>query len=587
MRIRGLVLGIVLSLKAAGSSDAPAVLTEDGWVTGVRQRSASSRALYAYQGIPFAKPPVGDLRFKDPVPSEPWEGVRDGTKLPEPCLQVSFFMFTSGVRVPPEKLLGVEDCLYLNVYTPVDNGPKADLPVMVWIHGGAYFSGSTKEYLPLVILDHDVVLVVIQYRLGVLGFLSTEDSVIPGNFGLKDQTLALKWVQRNINNFGGDKTKVTIFGESAGGASVHFHMLSPKSKGLFSRVIMQSGTAISNWAIYEKFRELAEEVGVTMKCPAHQGSQALLSCLQKVDARQLASLFPDFMIWWILPVVFTPRVDGDYLPDEPAKLILEGRYNKVDLLAGHTSEDGALCSMALWSFSHLRIALEENFTLYGPEIISMTVQDKEDKVEVSRQLYQHYLGDDMPLDEDHAEDLTQLFTDIFFAVPHDLVTQQHARHGLTTYRYVFGYRGEVSFSDNFDSEVGKHWVPHVDDLYYIFSGGPLLKPHNRARQLTSTQDLKMRSIMSKMWTNFAATGNPTPDGSLGFTWEPATEDNLHYASLVLPPVMKPDRRQKVREFHASLPTKLNALLNAEVVDGDEARQTPQREEKSHSAQDEL
>ncbi|KAG7153841.1 Venom carboxylesterase-6-like 8, partial [Homarus americanus] len=194
-------------------------------------RSASSRALYAYQGIPFAKPPVGDLRFKDPVPSEPWEGVRDGTKLPEPCLQVSFFMFTSGVRVPPEKLLGVEDCLYLNVYTPVDNGPKADLPVMVWIHGGAYFSGSTKEYLPLVILDHDVVLVVIQYRLGVLGFLSTEDSVIPGNFGLKDQTLALKWVQRNINNFGGDKTKVTIFGESAGGASVHFHMLSPKSKG--------------------------------------------------------------------------------------------------------------------------------------------------------------------------------------------------------------------------------------------------------------------------------------------------------------------------------------------------------------------
>ncbi|KAG7153844.1 putative JHE-like carboxylesterase 1-like [Homarus americanus] len=92
-----------------------------------------------------------------------------------------------------------------------------------------------------------------------------------------------------------------------------------------------------------------------------------------------------------------------------------------------------------------------------------------------------------------------------------------------------------------------------------------------------------------MWTNFAATGNPTPDGSLGFTWEPATEDNLHYASLVLPPVMKPDRRQKVRVFHASLPTKLNALLNAEVVvvDGDEARQTPQREEKSHSAQDEL
>nr|XP_053634423.1 venom carboxylesterase-6-like [Cherax quadricarinatus] len=177
--------------------------------------------------------------------------------------------------------------------------PTSKLPVMVWIHGGGFYSGGASEYLPHVLLNHDVVLVVIQYRLGVFGFLSTEDSVIPGNFGLKDQTLALQWVQRNIHKFGGDKTKVTIFGESAGGASVHFQMLSPKSEGLFSRVIMQSGSALSPWATGFKFRETAEEIGQTMGCPDSQDSQALLDCLQKVDGRRLSSLFQDYFVSYL------------------------------------------------------------------------------------------------------------------------------------------------------------------------------------------------------------------------------------------------------------------------------------------------
>nr|XP_053634373.1 putative inactive carboxylesterase 4 [Cherax quadricarinatus] len=394
---------LVLSLVVA--EDAPLVSTEEGWISGVRQTSTKGRELYAYHSIPFAQPPLNHLRLKDPVPAESWVGVKDGSKMPQPCLQVPLRAATLGQRLSPENFLGSEDCLYLNVYTPADKSPESELPVMVYIHGGAFFGGAANHYSPSALLNHDVVLVIIQYRLGVMGFLSTEDSVIPGNFGLKDQTLALQWVQRNINNFGGDKTKVTIFGESAGGVSVSLQMLAPKAKGLFSRVIMQSGTALAWWGTDFNHREKAEKIGQAFGCPVTSDSQILLECLQKVDGRSLGAKVQDFFVR----------------------------------------------------------------------------------------------------------------------------------------------------------------VPHEDELLYLFQAEELLGPSKYLQQLRTPEDLEMRDIMSKLWTNFATTGNPTPDDSLGFTWEPSTEDNLHYLALNLKPTMEADRRQEVRKFFASLPLKMNNILYPDRV----------------------
>ncbi|KAK7083393.1 hypothetical protein SK128_020036, partial [Halocaridina rubra] len=170
---------------------------------------------HSFESIPFAKPPVGALRFKDPEPADPWVGDLNATLAPPTC--------------PQFIVVGDEDCLYLNVYTPVDSLNQTEsLPVMVYIHGGAFYLGGSyffRGVQPLV--QHNVIMVTINYRLGVLGFLSTEDAAAPGNQGLKDQTLALQWVHDNIAAFGGDPDKITIFGESAGSASVHYQLITP------------------------------------------------------------------------------------------------------------------------------------------------------------------------------------------------------------------------------------------------------------------------------------------------------------------------------------------------------------------------
>uniref|UniRef100_A0A3B4GAA5 Carboxylic ester hydrolase n=1 Tax=Pundamilia nyererei TaxID=303518 RepID=A0A3B4GAA5_9CICH len=196
--------------------------------------------VHAYLGVPFAKPPLGpSLRLAPPQPAEGWEGVRDATKQPPMCIQSK-----EAVLDLADKLGGLlaeipdisEDCLYLNIYSPAKRANNAKLPVMVWIHGGGFTLGSASTY------DGSA----LAYRLGILGFLSTGDENISGNFGLLDQVEALKWIQQHIHNFGGDPGLVTIFGESAGGVSVSLLLLSPLSDGLFHRAIAESGTAAMN-----------------------------------------------------------------------------------------------------------------------------------------------------------------------------------------------------------------------------------------------------------------------------------------------------------------------------------------------------
>ncbi|OXB61788.1 hypothetical protein ASZ78_004061 [Callipepla squamata] len=231
-------------------AEQPEVVTKYGTVRGYQIRvNAAERSVNVFLGLPFAKPPVGPLRFSEPQPPEPWRGVRDATSYPPMCLQNKVIgQFASDVTTNRKKKVHLqmsEDCLYLNIYTPVSTGSQEQLPVFVWIHGGGLVLGAASTYDGSALAAFDnVVVVTIQYRLGIVGYFSTGDKHARGNWGYLDQVAALQWIQENIVHFGGDPGSVTIGGGSAGGISVSALILSPLAKGLFHRAISESGTAI-------------------------------------------------------------------------------------------------------------------------------------------------------------------------------------------------------------------------------------------------------------------------------------------------------------------------------------------------------
>ncbi|XP_042894419.1 cholinesterase 2-like [Penaeus japonicus] len=576
-----LYAAVTLAALAAVGSGAPVVTLMEGRVSGMNELSTKGKEFFSYYGIPYAKPPLEKLKLKDPVRADKWAGTRDGSKMPPPCLQPPFESVLFGRPVSADDMIGDEDCLFLNVFTPKKKKPDERLPVMVFIHGGAFFVGAAEDYLPHVLMNHRIVLVVLQYRLGTLGFLSTEDMAMPGNFGLKDQVMGLRWVQENIHNFGGDAARVTIFGESAGGASVHYHILSPKSKGLFSRAILQSGSALDPWANGDKFRPAAFLTSRVSRCPKCILTRDVTFCLQLTAGREVASAVQNFTEWFIFPLPTVPRVDGDFLPDEPASLMRQGKYNRVDVMAGITRDEGAFVADPLFAREDMARGLRNNFSAFGP--LSLNCMNEEDPVALSTKIYEHYLGD-LAFDEEHSDQLAQLYGDWFFNVPHDLTSQVFARDPDTKiYRYELKHRAQLSFSDFFETSFGKNWISHGDDLYYLFRGGPLFAPDSlpdRAGDLLDADDLKLRDIITTMWTNFAATGNPTPDDSLGFKWEPATESSFRHLALKPSPEMEDDHRREVRHFLTSLPTKVNKLLHPERVLTGEAPAT-------RTSQDEL
>ncbi|XP_042225142.1 venom carboxylesterase-6-like [Homarus americanus] len=531
------------------------VRLKQGTIIGLREETGvANKYFYSFLGIPFAQPPVDGLRFRDPVPAGGWRGTKDGRVVSPACPQLEFNAFLEG----EVKVLGQEDCLYLNVYTPHPLHPG--LPVMVWIHGGAFILGAAHHYSPLPFLTKDIVLVTIQYRLGTLGFLSTEDSTLPGNLGLKDQTLALRWVQDNIRDLGGDPNKVTIFGQSAGAASVHLQVLSPHARGLFQRAILQSGSSLSPWATRADHRQVATTIGQAFNCsgvkttPQGLNSRALLYCLQTLPLEDLVAIPSAFAVWLNTPMVMTPRVDGDFLPDHPARLLRSNRYNKVDLISGVTQHEGALAALPILTSREVQEALTQDFGEIGP--VAVNFEDEDAGLSLARRVFKYYLGD-LNITEASAKELVELFGDRWFNVPHEETTSLHSRDtvlGKNVVAYALVHRGEHSLADVYNSPLALTWVSHADDLQYLFDGAASLPPLQRP------QDLELRQLMLTMWTNFAATGNPTPDKTLGVRWVSSSPDRLSYLALRPNLTMLPDTRAQVRKFWSSLPTRQNRIL---------------------------
>ena len=309
----------------------------EGFITAYPNASGLFKSVSKFLGVPFAAPPIGELRLKAPRPPKEWKpNVRPAKKHGDVCWQGKFY--EQRIKYFDPKFLFSEDCLYLDVYSP---NVTSSLPVLVYIHGGSYELGTAVLFPSDILALHGVVAVVIQYRLGPFGFLTTGDSAAPGNFGMLDQIEALKWVKENIENFGGDPSKVTIFGLSAGGTSIALHLLSPLSNGLFHQAIAESGVDLTSFSIQPvsyglRFaKELAEKLDCTTS-----GHEAMVDCLRERKGEDIQKAsnsinykFYDYLRW-------APVVDNHFLLDTPANLRKKGDFEKLKLMISFNSQEG-------------------------------------------------------------------------------------------------------------------------------------------------------------------------------------------------------------------------------------------------------
>jgi para-nitrobenzyl esterase len=463
---------------AERSSGPPLVVTTNGPVVGV-----TTPQLREFLGIPYAAPPVGPRRWRPPDQAAPWTTPRDSSHFGPHCPQGPSAFGTASTS---------EDCLYLNVYTPpARHGHlRRGLPVMVWIHGGALTIGESDDFDPTrLVTDGDVIVVTINYRLGALGFLahpalSAESQYDgSGNYGLMDQQLALQWVRDNIGAFGGNPHRVTIFGESAGGLSVHAHLASPLAAGLFDRAIAQSGA----YALTQPPLAAAEAFG--SQFAAAVGCADLNTAAACLRTKPVESLIAAGGTNWV------PNIDGDVLPRSILDVLTSGDFNRVPVIEGTTADEWRL-QVALF-FDLLGGPLQADFF---DEAIGLTLGIFGLPSSAVPDIIQTY-----PLSAYPSPDLAlgAVGTDAIFACPALRASRLLADH-VRTFGYEFN-----------DTQAPQIFLPpvsypygayHASELQYLFDVSTPLHPEPAL--LPDPAQQALARDMVTYWTEFAKHGSP-------------------------------------------------------------------------------
>ncbi|MGH7071531.1 MAG: carboxylesterase/lipase family protein [Acetobacteraceae bacterium] len=492
--VGGLLFAALLNLHFAAAAEA--VQTGEGPVRGTTENEVTS-----YLGIPFAAAPVGDLRWRAPRAHSPWRAVLHADHYGSDCIQ-------NGDPRPTS-----EDCLYLNIWVPehpsVRKGEHlGQLPVMVFIHGGGFNSGSGAEpwYRGASLARRGVVLVTFNYRLGKLGFfalpaLARENPAGPlGNYQVMDQIAALEWVKRNIARFGGDPDNVTLFGESSGGTSVTILMASPAARGLFQKAIVESGV--------RKFRmeTLAEAEADGKSAAAGWG-------VRDNDAAALRGV-PAAVVLGKARLGFGgagPMIDGAIIRENPLAAFRDGHVPRIPLILGTNSDEAG-------DFPGLVHGLSKRLSSVWPKVLT---------------LYDGYGTHETPMIE------AELLTDILTAGPTRMVAREAARDGLPTYLYQFDFLRP--------SERGRYPGPiHTDELYAVFG------TMNVAEQPVTADMRRITDEVQSRWVEFERTGRPTADSS---AW-PATgsrDDEVLVFTQDGPPVVRRNLRKDRIDFANTLP----------------------------------
>ncbi len=458
-------------------------------VTGGRVEGVTTDGVTSFKGIPFAAPPVGNLRWREPQPVVPWSGVKKADRFAPGCMQDSRWIKLFGE--PPAMS---EDCLYLNVWTPARSA-RARLPVMVWIYGGGFTEGMTSQ--PIFDGTHlaqkGVVLVSVAYRLGAFGFLadpwlSAESSHhVSGNYGLRDMIAALEWVRANVAHFGGDPSRVTIFGESAGGAAVMMLAASPAAQGLYQRAISESGD-VRSW----RPPVSANDEGTLTVEPlatAEANGRRLLAQLGARDIAAARALPADVIqkgeTSGLSPTPFTPILDGDILPGNEYELYQAGRFNDTPVLVGTNADEGRIFTPAGITPARFDAQIRARYGRYADAILAV------------------YLHVTNAQAEQAARDV---FRDSTFAWDSWAwaLLQSEKGHGKVYLYYFDQGSPQAPAGPIHSAELGFVFDNLGTLIQGVGTGGLSLPP--------PADDPTLASVVSGYWVNFAQTGDPNGPG---------------------------------------------------------------------------
>ncbi|XP_050067730.1 glutactin-like [Anopheles maculipalpis] len=526
---------LVMTSPEAENSSPIVNLAGLGALQGSTGKSAwTGREFSQFLGVQYAQSTGGQNRFKPPKKVAPWQGIKDATRHGMPCPQMKLISQFTGKAFVGD----VEDCLTVSIYS---SDLAARRPVMVFVHGGGFHEGSAKNQTAEYLMERDVVLVTVQYRLGPLGFLSTKTERIPGNAGLMDLTLALEWIQQHIDRFGGDPNNVTLFGQSAGAAAISALMYSPKvSDGLFHKVILQSAGSASPW-VWDK-DPIGSATGIAINAGLHANAtlDEIEAFLQQVDVWTLLRSFIDLKVQKSIAegldhVGGNRLVTEDYhgfLPQTPWECMKQGKIrNNIPMMAGVTKHEGTFLLTSV--YDHFK----RTGKLDDAKFIKYFLVDEVNKFLGARdptgalggyEMRTLFSGKELESGDfgELADGLIDLAGTILIKAPLLREAQANARTSPnSTYLYSFDYVGEHtrfgygSDTSHYPFDGGVH---HSNDKLYLFPYPPG-KPDK-----LNENDTAMAKLMVDLWTSFASEGVPK-SAHLTVQWNPME----HYAGPYL------------------------------------------------------
>ncbi|MFA6450134.1 MAG: carboxylesterase/lipase family protein [bacterium] len=521
-----LVLFAVSATAATLPQDCKNIQTDKGPLNG---KLALKGAVCEYRGIPYAAPPVGELRFAQPKEHEPWTAPLDATKWGAKCPQSGMPMMSSNEPAN-------ESCLYLNIWQPITG--EAPKPVMVFIHGGGFTLGSGAELFSsekLAALG-DVIAVTVNYRLGALGFIShpalRDAEGHTGNYGLLDQLAAIKWVKRNAASFGGDPDNIMIFGESAGGMSVGLQLASPLGKGQFNKASIQSGPAL----MVNMTQEAAEQVGI--KAAEKLGCADLKTaaeCLRKIPADTFVKSLPMALFFFANPgeenYYTGPVVDGYFLPDNPYLLFKNGKFNTdVKVILGTNSDEATLLTTSRKTATKEELAATiNNDKILLREAFGINPYDRDFLAAYPVTAY-----------KTPGDAYNDIICDVAFTCPTRILANLIVKWQPDVYLYYF------SKAPATQPPFGKFGAYHSAELAFIFRKFSIL-----GMSFETKENLAVSDKMIALWSSFARTGTPAaPDTPEWPKYETATEPYLHID--VKPVVEKQYRSERCKVLEENI-----------------------------------
>ncbi|XP_014223660.1 esterase FE4-like, partial [Trichogramma pretiosum] len=534
----------------------PQVTVEEGILQGSVIQGYLGNSYIGFKGIPYAEPPLGSLRFKEPKPARKWSGVRDAT---EYAGDIAMQLKTYGP--PPYEVLGSEDCLYLNVFS---QKLEKNRPVMFFIHGGGFVEGSARGniYREDYMMTQDIVYVGVNYRLGPFGFLNLGHEVAPGNQGIRDILLALKWVQKNIRSFGGDPNNVTIFGNSSGSMTTHFLTLIPASKGLFHKAILQSGSSFGMSNLVNPKRtdfkngfKIASNLGCDSEDPVE-----VLEFLRTVPGDKLIDMEGNILTRWERVICgkfeYGPVYDAYFTNDPilpvPLKYLLNNDAN-IPMIIGHTSDE----SLLFFTDQFDDVSLLSMYDKYIEDCVKnhLLLKDQTRFDDIMEDIRRFYLKH-QPINKENWWNLIGLMSDMLMINPNRKIIDlrnKHCTRNAPTYVFNFSYLGNQSTFYQFDhGPQPLKGVAHADELSYMFYLTYMKENiEGDVYPEKETSDRKTIERLVRMWYNFAAFGNPTEklDNYITTEWKPIDQNNLYYLDIGENLNLKDDKNSENRKLY--------------------------------------